>query len=93
MNLIIIMAVRSGNIIIMDKQHQHYRTKGQVFAATTVAAVISTSITNPIEVVKLNLQYFPLACPYYPHPCIYFLIQHIANFLPVIAIALVSKDP
>lgn len=36
------------------------RTPGQVFAATAVAAVISTSITNPIEVAKLNLQFFPL---------------------------------
>ena len=53
----------------MNKDHSH-RPYGQVFAAATAAAIISTSVTNPIEVVKLNLQYFPLACPYYPHPCI-----------------------
>ena len=71
LRLILIKAVYvNQEILLIMSNRNNNRTKGQVFAASTVAAIISTSLTNPIQVVKLNLQYFPLACPFYPHPSI-----------------------
>ena len=39
----------------------------QVLASAVSASLISTTLLNPLEVAKLNMQYFPLACPHYPH--------------------------
>jgi hypothetical protein len=49
-----------------DKQYS--RTGTQVLYASAIGSVISTIVSNPIEVAKLNLQFFPLICPQYPHP-------------------------
>jgi hypothetical protein len=49
-------------------QLKYTRSQEQIFIASVVSSVTSTFITNPVEVAKLNLQYFPLNCKYYPHP-------------------------
>ena len=43
------------------------RKKDQILQASILSSVISTAITNPIEVAKLNFQFFPLSCRFYPH--------------------------
>jgi len=56
------------NWVIMDQETT--RKKTQIFFGSSLASVISTLITNPVEVAKLNVQYFPLGCPQYPHQSI-----------------------
>lgn len=46
---------------------ENYRKKNNIFIASAGSSIISTIITNPIEVAKLNIQFYPAACPQYPH--------------------------
>jgi hypothetical protein len=55
--------------MIVDTQ----RTKKNILIASTFSSIVSTLVTNPIEVAKLNLQYYPLNCPQYPHSSINFI--------------------
>lgn len=48
-------------------QLNYTRNKEQIFYASVLSSFISTFVTNPVEVAKLNYQYFPLSCKYYPH--------------------------
>lgn len=41
---------------------ENYRKKSTIFYASAISSIISTILTNPIEVAKLNLQYSPVAC-------------------------------
>ena len=49
---------------------EYTRKSSTVLAASALASIVSTAISNPIEVAKLNLQFFPLSCQYYPHQSI-----------------------
>ncbi len=44
------------------------RKKEQILLASILSSVVSTALTNPLEVAKLNFQFFPLNCKFYPHP-------------------------
>jgi hypothetical protein len=55
------MACSSLKFIIMVYQEKQ-RKKSTIFFASAISSIISTIITNPIEVAKLNLQYSPAAC-------------------------------
>ena len=61
--------------------------------ASALASTASTVVSNPLEVAKLNMQFFPLSCQYYPHQSRHPGIQIIANFLAVAARASTSKGP
>ena len=55
------------------------RTSESVIIATSISSIVSTFITNPLEVAKLNYQYLPLTCPYYPHQSLTWLIKIISS--------------
>lgn len=40
-----------------------------ILIASTLSSLLSTVITNPLEVWKLNKQYLPMVCPQYPGKC------------------------
>ncbi len=44
-----------------------HRSKSSILISSTFGSIISTLITNPIEVAKTNIQYYPLSCQYHPH--------------------------
>jgi hypothetical protein len=41
---------------------ENYRKKNNIFIASATGSIMSTLITNPIEVAKLQIQYYPVAC-------------------------------
>lgn len=41
---------------------ENYRKKSNIFIASATGSIISTVITNPIEVAKLQIQYYPVTC-------------------------------
>jgi hypothetical protein len=57
--------------------HKYCRSGENVYIGTAMASLISTTVTNPIEVAKLNYQYMPLQCPYFPHRSTFLYIQTI----------------
>ncbi len=72
--------------------NQHYqRKKANVITATGLASLISTFLTNPLEVAKLNYQYMPLACPYYPHPSMFLTMKATGSLSLALVLALVFK--
>lgn len=40
-----------------------------ILAASIMSSLMSTVITNPLEIWKLNKQYLPMVCPQYPNKC------------------------
>ena len=40
-----------------------------IFLSSTTASLLSTVVTNPLEIMKLNRQYIPITCPQYPNKC------------------------
>jgi hypothetical protein len=82
MAIIYLIMLKKQNILsflnlIMDREYT--RNKGHIMLASSISSVLSTFITNPIEVAKLNHQYFPVSCPQYPHQCNHFNTQLIFN--------------
>lgn len=45
-----------------------HRNQYSIFLSSAFSSIISTLVTNPIEVAKTNVQFYPLNCPSYPHP-------------------------
>jgi hypothetical protein len=41
---------------------ENYRKKSNIFIASAAGSIVSTLITNPIEVAKLQIQYYPVPC-------------------------------
>ncbi len=73
-------------------QLKYTRSQEQIFIASALSSVVSTFITNPLEVAKLNLQYFPLNCKYYPHQSTHGSTQATLSFSLVSAPNSVSMD-
>lgn len=55
-------------------KEKYTRKNEEVLIASILSSLISTFITNPVEVLKLNYQYFPLSCKFYPHRSNLYLI-------------------
>lgn len=43
------------------------RSQLNILIASILSSSLTTTITNPIEVAKLKLQYAPTNCPRFPH--------------------------
>lgn len=52
-----------------------HRNQYSIFLSSAFSSIISTLVTNPIEVAKTNIQYYPLNCQYYPHSSIQYPIK------------------
>ena len=57
-----------------------HRNQYAIFLSSGLSSIISTLITNPIEVAKTNIQYYPTTCQYYPHQSTFVLIKALDNW-------------
>ena len=49
------------------------RNQYSILLSSGFSSIISTLVTNPIEVAKTNIQYYPLNWQYHPHQSIVFI--------------------
>lgn len=69
----------------------HHRNQYSIFLSSAFSSIISTLVTNPIEVAKTNIQYYPLNCPYYPHKSNISFIQSSFNLSNAAALIFLFK--
>lgn len=69
----------------------HHRNQYSIFLSSAFSSIISTLVTNPIEVAKTNIQYYPLNCPYYPHKSTISFIQNLFNLSNAVALIFLFK--
>lgn len=71
--------INSGKKTIMHTDE--HRNQYSILISSGFSSIISTLITNPIEVAKTNMQYYPLSCQHYPHQSLSLFIQVLNNSL------------